>query len=122
MARSLRLYGGAVSFLGCGCLWPIILLLPSFGPTQGPSWCILQSRWFPARGFLGRLARHLMDWCLLRFLALPGFSLGLVVGPSLVLCSFEASRGGRLKQRCYGAPPRQAVLVDGSLTTSYVID
>ena len=36
MACSLMVYGGGVSLLGC--LWPIILLVPIFGVTQGPSW------------------------------------------------------------------------------------
>ena len=74
MALSLRFSGNGVSFPGC--LWPIILLVPIFGLTQGPSWwCAhLSAKMDSSVSVSGRLAGHIMGWHLL-----PPF------GPSRIL-------------------------------------
>ena len=52
-AHSLRFYVNGISFQSC--LWSVILLVLTFGLTQGPflSTCIFQPRWILAWGFLG---------------------------------------------------------------------
>ena len=65
MARSLRFYGNWISFLGH--LWPIILLVPIFGLTQGPSWwCMhLSAKMDSSMRISQRLVGHIMAWHLL---------------------------------------------------------
>ena len=84
MACSLMVYGGGVSLLGC--LWPIILLVPIFGPAQGPSWwrVHLSVKMEYSAGVSGSLAGHIMGWCVL-----------LPFGPSQILPA-----GGSLSVPC----------------------
>ena len=112
-ARSFRVYGNRMSFHGF--LWPVILLMTVFGPTQSPSPGACTHRqdgfWSVSR----RLTRHIMDRC---FLLLSGSSWILLAGSvdspmflikPLLLWHTHASS-------YYHAWPSQAVLVTGSLT------
>ena len=51
------------------CLWPVILLMPSFSPTQGPSWWHVHPsiKMIFSMRESGRLARDFMDWSFLPF-------------------------------------------------------
>ena len=74
MARSLRFHGNGVGFLGH--LWPVILLVALMWSDLGPSWwCVhLSAKMKSSVWVSGRLAGHIMGWCLL-----PPF------GPSRIL-------------------------------------
>ena len=117
-SQSLGVDGDGVSSFG-GCLWPLILLVPIFGLTQGPSWwhMHLSARWFPAWGVLG----NWWDiWAGISSLlsAPPKFS-WLVLGGSTVFpikTSFcETTRASGY----YHAWPRWVVSVNSSLTIPY---
>ena len=117
MAHSLRFYGGDVSFLGC--LWPIILLVPIFGLTQGPSWwCThLSAKMDSSVRVSGRLGQDILSppssfWplpnssrlvffgCVWVFVAACGLSLVVVSGATL-RCGAQASHCGGFS--CCGA-------------------
>ena len=118
MARSLRVFGGEVSLLAC--LWPIILPVSIFGRIQGASCSVPLSVKMRSRVRVsGRLAGSIVSWCLL-----PPFGLSqiLPVGGrlSVPLPYWSSCCEITHASSYYRAWPRQAVLVNGSLTHLYL--
>ena len=72
-ACSFRFYGNRISFLGCP--WPVILLMPIFGPTQSPSWwCMHVTDKMNSWRFLG-------DWQGKLWTSVSSFFLALLNSP-----------------------------------------
>lgn len=113
-ACSFRFYGNRMSFLGCP--WPVILLMPIFGP-HSESFLVVHASHRRER-FLKvsrRLARQIMDQRFLLLFGPPEFSQLVLLTAPYFLSSLSCCDTTHASSY-YHAWPRQAVLVSSSLT------